>query len=539
MTPRTAFIFLIAVFYSGLLLAQSVGTMETQLRRSNSKEERMNLSFQIARASLTGNPSKAAEYALRANQLAVELGQKRMEADAISLAAEANYRRRNYGEAAKHYTQTWNTARNYGLRDVALDAADHLRDIGERQNNLREALKWSREAINYLKDNQTGRSGPGDAARRIETQLRAAEADNRKLREQLAQATGQTELLETTYRETEAQLKEVQEKSQLELSKREQELNKVSQRSDSITRRFNREVETLTKEQIAARLVQAQQQEEIEKQKRELAETQLTVQENENVRNILALLSGFILLLAGLFYTRYRAKRRTADELSEKNRMVEAEQKRSENLLLNILPPAIAEELKTRNKVAARKYDQATVMFVDFKGFTQIAERLSPETLVEELDFCFSNFDRITEQYRIEKIKTIGDAYLCASGLSDMNASPSDLIKAALEMQDFLLHHQAERQGRGLQYFEARIGVHTGPVVAGVVGAKKFAYDIWGDTVNVAARLQEACEPGRVNVSEDTYQLARYEFEWRYRGKIEAKHKGALDMYYVVAVKQY
>ncbi|HNE30485.1 MAG TPA: adenylate/guanylate cyclase domain-containing protein, partial [Saprospiraceae bacterium] len=190
-------------------------------------------------------------------------------------------------------------------------------------------------------------------------------------------------------------------------------------------------------------------------------------------------------------------------------------------------------------KVAARQYDQATVMFIDFTGFTGVAERLAPENLVEELDYCFSNFDRIISQYRIEKIKTVGDAYICASGLSDMNASPSDMVKAALEIQDFLLHHKAERQSHGLPYFEARVGIHTGPVVAGVVGKKKFAYDIWGDTVNIAARMEESCDPGRVNVSEATFWPSKYEFEWLHRGKIAAKNKAAMDMYYVTGIKQF
>jgi class 3 adenylate cyclase len=228
-----------------------------------------------------------------------------------------------------------------------------------------------------------------------------------------------------------------------------------------------------------------------------------------------------------------------ADELTHKNKLIEDEQKRSNTLLLNILPPAIADELKARNKVAARKYEQATVMFVDFKGFTNVAEQLSPERLVEELDLCFSNFDRIISQYKIEKIKTVGDAYICASGLSDMNASPSDMVKAALEIQDFLLGLKAERLGQGLPFFEARVGIHIGAVVAGVVGAKKFAYDIWGDTVNTAARMEEACDPGRVNVSEDAYWLTKYEFEWQHRGKIAAKNKGTMDMYYVTGLKNY
>ena len=138
-------------------------------------------------------------------------------------------------------------------------------------------------------------------------------------------------------------------------------------------------------------------------------------------------------------------------------------------MLLNILPSELVDELKEKGTATTQYYELATVMFTDFIGFTNVAERLTPEQLVEELDYCFSNFDRIIERYRVEKIKTVGDAYICASGLSDMNASPSDMVKAALEIQDFLLHVKAERMDQGLPFFEARVGIHTGPVVAGVV----------------------------------------------------------------------
>lgn len=299
----------------------------------------------------------------------------------------------------------------------------------------------------------------------------------------------------------------------------------------------------LSKEQLKDSVILAQQERELERQKKLVAEAEvakqsaeMATQRSNSLRNLTGLVALMVLVLAGSFYMRYRAKRRTADELAIKNTQIEEERKRSDTLLLNILPAAIARELKSNNKVAAHKYEKATVMFIDFKGFTNVAEQLSPERLVEELDFCFSNFDRIIAQYQIEKIKTIGDAYMCASGLSDMNASPSDIIKAGLEIQDFLLGVKAERMGEGLPHFEARVGVHVGPVVAGVVGANKFAYDIWGDTVNIASRMEEAGEPGRVNVSEDAYWLAKYEFEWIHRGKIAAKNKGQMDMYFVKSV---
>jgi class 3 adenylate cyclase len=535
----SALAFLLALFCTGPLLAQQVSELEARFNRSASKSERLSLAYQIAEKSLANNPKKASDFALKASQLATELGDKRREADANFMAADAEYRQRNYKEAANRFMRSWNSARNYGLRDVALSSTEKLQDIALKQNDFREALKWSRETVNYLKDSGGGARGGGDAQRRLENQLAALESENRNLRDQLAQASGQSQAIANTYQ---TQLREVQEKTQQELTQKEATISQIAQakqRADSLIRYKSQIVEELTKEQLADAMVRAEQEKELQLQKTLLAEAELSQQRNENLRNLMALISAFVLVLALLFYVRFRAKRRAANELSEKNALLEVEQKRSETLLLNILPPAIAQELKTRNKVAARKYDQATVMFVDFTGFTGVAERLSPEMLVEELDYCFSNFDRIIGQYRIEKIKTIGDAYLCASGLSDMNASPSDIVRAALEIQDFLLATKAERMDRGMPYFEARVGIHVGPVVAGVVGAKKFAYDIWGDTVNIAARMEENCEPGRVNVSEDAYWLAKYEFEWLHRGKVAAKNKGMMDMYYVTAVKQY
>lgn len=522
------------------LPAQSVAELEARFNRSSSKTERLNFAYQIAEKSLAANNAKkASDFAMRANQLAVEVGDKRREADAAVLAADAEYRLRNYKEAAGRFNRAWNTSRNYGFRDLVLISSEKLQDIAMKQNDMKEALKWSTETVKYLKESGGGVRGGGESLRKLENQLAAAEADNRSLREQLAAATGQTQLLQNTYQ---SQLKEVEEKSQMVISEKDAALSQASQtalRADSAAKVFSLRVKNLTEDQMIDSIVKAQQERELQEKKTRLAEAELLREQSENMRNVLALVVVFVLFLAGLFYARFRAKKRMANELSQKNALIEEEQKRSNSLLLNILPPAIAEELKSRNKVAARKYEQATVMFIDFKGFTNVAERLSPERLVEELDLCFSNFDQIISKYRIEKIKTVGDAYICASGLSDMNASPSDIVKAALEMQDFLLGLKAERMSQGLPYFDARVGIHTGPVVAGVVGAKKFAYDIWGDTVNTAARLEEQCEPGRVNVSEDAYWLAKYEFEWQHRGKIPAKNKGTLDMYYVTGIKQY
>jgi class 3 adenylate cyclase len=279
--------------------------------------------------------------------------------------------------------------------------------------------------------------------------------------------------------------------------------------------------------QEKSRLVTAEQ-----RQKYEETEAALTQQKKRENRTIL-LLSGLLgLILTVLYYFRQRANRRVRGEMAEKNAMIEEKRRRSEQLLLNILPSAVAAELTVRNKVAARRYEHATVMFIDFVGFTKIAEILQPEELLAELDYCFSRFDDLIGRNRIEKIKTVGDAYICASGLSDRNERPLDMIKVALQIQDFLKKLRDKRSGEGKPSFEARIGIHFGPVVAGVVGTKKFAYDIWGDTVNTAARLEEACEPGRINVSGAARAVVLQEFQWEYRGEISAKNKGKMEMYY-------
>jgi class 3 adenylate cyclase len=522
--------------------AQSTATLEAQLRKATSKSEKMTLSYELAEKYLSRQPQKASEYAHRASMLASELGEKRVEADAIFLNAEALLKRRQYRESAAKFNQAWNTARNYGLRDVALNSMTKLEEIAVKENDLREALKWSREKVDYLTENSGRSSSSGDIVRRLQSEIATLEQEKARLLVQLSQMTNPGTDLERMRNENEALLKEFQEKTKVELTRKDSAIIQIRQQNqnlDSLARQKDKLVSLLTKEQMADSMIRAQQEVSLQEEKRLRAEAELAQKQSENLRNVLALLAGFVFVLALLFYARFVAKKRMANNLTAKNKIIEEEQKKIDGLLENILPRAIAAELKENNKVAAQKYDQATVMFVDFIGFTGVSEKLGPEELVQELDYCFSNFDRIIGKYNIEKIKTVGDAYICASGLSDKNASPSDIVKAALEIQDFLQHTKAARLDQGLPFFEARAGVHTGPVVAGVVGKKKFAYDIWGDTVNVAARMEEACEPGRVNVSEAAYWLSKYDFEWQHRGKLAAKNKGMMDMYYVMNIKQY
>ncbi|MBX7139601.1 MAG: adenylate/guanylate cyclase domain-containing protein [Chitinophagales bacterium] len=243
------------------------------------------------------------------------------------------------------------------------------------------------------------------------------------------------------------------------------------------------------------------------------------------------LLAG-LLLLAVVAYVSYRSfvnKKRDA-------LIIEKEKERSDKLLLNILPAETAEELKSTGTAEAKSFDEVTVMFTDFKNFTQASEKMSAKELVREINYIFSEFDKIISKHNIEKIKTIGDSYMCAGGLPVANkTNATDVISASLEIQKFMKQLKEERQQESKHSFEIRIGCHTGPVVAGIVGIKKFAYDIWGDTVNIASRMESSGEQGKVNISGTTHELVKEKFSCTYRGKIQAKNKGEIDMYFVEA----
>lgn len=256
---------------------------------------------------------------------------------------------------------------------------------------------------------------------------------------------------------------------------------------------------------------------------------QIEVERQKGIRNMFV--GGFVLvvLFSALVW-------RQRNKVKREKKNVEIAKARSEELLLNILPEEVAEELKNKGSAEAKLIKEVTVLFTDFKGFTALSEILPPQELVSSLNECFTAFDQIIEKYDMEKIKTIGDAYMAAGGLPTPNETHArDVVQAACEIRDFMAAYKAKKLALQQPYFEIRIGIHTGSVVAGIVGIKKFSYDIWGDTVNTASRMESSGEVGQVNISQSTYELLKDspEFAFESRGKIVAKGKGDMEMWFV------
>ena len=242
-----------------------------------------------------------------------------------------------------------------------------------------------------------------------------------------------------------------------------------------------------------------------------------------------ALSAGLVLVLIIIFiiYRDYRNKIKT-------NKLLDSQKAEIEHLLLNILPSEVASELQKTGSATPRYYEKASVLFTDFKSFSKLADELSPQEIVSELNAYFIAFDEIIEKYNLEKIKTIGDSYMCAGGIpTEDDGHVINMIRASVEIQNYIIARNEMRLQNNLPPWEIRIGINTGPIVAGVVGKKKYAYDIWGGTVNVASRMESNGLPGRVNISAATYELIKHKFACTYRGKIFAKNIGEIDMYFV------
>lgn len=534
---------------------QAAIQLERAAQQATDRKEAMNLYYQSAEKYLATKPEKAALVAHQSYLIAIEIKDNIMAARAAFVNGEGYARQNKYADAKFRYGRGKDAAIDAKDADYAIKCLDKMAAMARYEGNTREADSYKQQAADIRRRLAEGgataatstNNGPAPTVNRPppvnQAELNAVKEQYRvwfenqtqlrkKLESDVSLLKGEREALNSTMvalRQKEQQLSGMAQEAKQTIEQQKGILATVSMEKEALDRiaiRKQKLVEALKNENMLDSIAYAQ----------DHQEQEYKLQSAKNFRNVLLLVLGFALVIVGLIYRRFLENSKQRRILQEKNHQIEDERQRSDELLLNILPAAIATELKMDGKAKARRYEQACVLFVDFYSFTKISEQLTPEELVDELDTYFKAFDFIIGQYKLEKIKTIGDAYMVASGLSDRITSPLSIVKAALEMQEFLSDMRDEKSKENKPFFEARMGIQMGPVVAGVVGVKKFAYDIWGDTVNTAARMQSASEPGRINVTERVYNEIRYTFNCTYRGKFPAKNKADIDMYYVDSV---
>ncbi len=367
-----------------------------------------------------------------------------------------------------------------------------------------------------------------------ELELKQAEYEHKKREDSIRH---EQELAEQRLKEQTQAL--AQQKQQLEATN--QNLTKAQKDKENVSHQLQQtqtdlSTEKTNSEEKTKQLTQAEEEKALQAANLQLQQNKLQLQQNEiqmkdrdlseRKKEQYLYLAGLAVLLVFtvLIYRSFNLQKKF-------NTALLTEKKRSQELLLNILPAEVAGELMEKGFADAKHFYDVTVLFTDFVNFTSVTESMTPQQLVSELHVCFKAFDGILGKYHIEKIKTVGDAYLAVAGLPIANPNhAADVVAASIEIRDFMTKRQKEL---GNSTFGIRIGINSGNVVAGIVGVKKFAYDIWGDTVNIAARMEQNSEEGKINISEATYQLVKDKHPCIYRGKIEAKNKGSIDMYYI------
>ncbi len=441
---------------------------------------------------------------------------------------------RAYRTASRIYQDLYDFEKAFEYYNNYLELSDVRRlDDQRREMLLSERgslLRAAESDIKYLIVQREIKEKALEATRLREQQLSkdneilAADARQKELEVQILQK--QKEADAATVREKVALAMQADQK--LRTAARDLEIQKQAAQLDLIERE---------NERVEAGRKASENQVALLNREKDLADLQLLAnQEFKRNTYIMGAFGGLLLLLMGLaWWFARRASRRLRmqnQKIEAQKNQIDAERGKSDRLLRNILPDEIAEELKTRGHAAPKLYESATVLFTDFVNFTKLSSSLQPERIISELDECFLAFDEIIEKHGLEKIKTIGDAFMCAGGLPVPNDThAADAVRAAIEINQWLQQRNRDRPDAIFQ--EMRIGIHTGPVVAGVIGKNKFAYDIWGDAVNLASRLEEQGETNRVNISQHTYEAIKHQFECSWRGQREVHNKGLVDMYFV------
>ncbi len=517
------------------VFSQSLEELESKLQSATSPSEKIQLNYQLAEAYLRSNVRDNEKKALPFGKEAYNLANRKR--DDGQAARSAFLLARIYGgmrDQERNQELWYRTAEEYarkaGDSDLIVKSVIKRGQLANRERNYRRAAGIYEDAFNYFSQKGTSIS---ELESRYEQEKALLEKEKATLEQERLDLQNEIELLEQESEQLNSEKTELQanqevlirevEEVEEAISNKEEELVSVSEakeQAEQLAEERQEQVDELSEETLRQRLARQ--------------DAEIAAAKSRELTLLSLALAALLIFLALFLYARFVAKRKAANVLAK-------EKKRSDELLLNILPQEIANELKENGKAKARKYSKVSVLFSDFINFTSISEKLSPEELVEELDNCFQGFDEIISEYKdIEKIKTIGDAYMCASGLQanpgkeeESEGKPHNLIRAALKMQEFLRNRRVKRKKEGKQYFEARMGIHTGPVVAGVVGKKKFAYDIWGDTVNTASRIESNGQVDNVNISESTYDLVKDDFACEALGQIKAKNKGFLSIFRV------
>jgi class 3 adenylate cyclase/tetratricopeptide (TPR) repeat protein len=506
-----------------------------------------------------GDDAKALDYWVRSLRVAEEIKDTlRIATALVNIGAVYSGKESSHDMAAKYYKQSIAMSESLGDHDAIGTSSVNLGEIYLADNNDSSALFYFEKALDAYKESTTGNvpyalNGIGkvyakkneyDVAINYFSQAHELAVSNNAEIEatqalvelsKVYKKTGDFHRAITTLKQAESiagklkmrkELKDIYEvmaPSYFQLGDYENAFlyqDRLTILKDTI---YNSEMDKKMQRQILLY--------DIEKQQGEMALQESMIKQQKILRNASAVVGILMLLLAGGIFNRYKYVRKT-------KQIIEHEKDRSDKLLLNILPEETAEELKNKGSATPKHYDKVSVLFTDFKGFTKIAEKLTPQELVGELNTCFLEFDKIIDKHNLEKIKTIGDAYMCAGGVPVANdTNPVDVVLAGLEIKEFMENLKKEREARGEDYWELRIGIHTGSVIAGVVGKNKFAYDIWGDAVNTASRMESSGIPGLVNISGTTYELIKDKFVCKHRGKIQAKNKGEIDMYIVESTR--
>ena len=467
--------------------------------------------------------------ALSHNQTAIQFAsdtkQLALLAEAYRTAADLYHELYDFEKAFEYYQEYLN------VRD-SMRVEDQVRE--QRLNQQRTLLAASEGQIKFLIARQNFKDLELNQIKfdreRLELQNKNLELESRRKEDEVRLLEAQQEADQAKLREQTLQALEARQRLRLA----DQQLNAEKQGRVIVELREKEQIERAQNRADSTGRAQ-----EIDRIQREQT---FRNEQDADFRRFAYILGSLFFLLLGIvgvsWWFARRAKRRLQSQnhkIQAQNLQIQEEQRKSDGLLLNILPQEIADELKASGQATPRLYESATVLFSDFVNFTRLSATLTPKELIDELNECFLAFDEICERHGLEKIKTIGDAYMCAGGLPVPNEThAADAVRAALEMSTWLLARKHERADAHLT--EMRIGIHTGPVMAGVIGKNKFAYDIWGDAVNLAARLEEHGEPGHVNISGATKEAVKHLFTATHRGKKEVHNKGMVDMYFIVSV---